>query len=227
MTAVGTGRRSLLDIAVAACGEPGNGDGRHHLLATDAAALATLGPLRIVTHAVASGGLDRGARRALPAGDIQTLLLARLSAAGAVDAVWVIDGWSLLRARGERADLRGARLRGAQLCGARLSNADLTDADLTGADLEKADLSGATLTGANLAGSNLFSASLQNADLTEAELCRADLRHVDLRESTCLRTAFRGADFWGAYLWHVDLSAAFTAGADTGRSDHLDTKVPQ
>lgn len=220
------GRRGLLAVAIQTCAEPGPPE-RYGLIVTDAAALGTLGALRAVEEARKSGRVSVGENPSLRDKELQTFVLARLTTGRlpVVEALWVLDGWRMLRARGEGADLRGARLRGAQLRGARLQGADLTDADLSGADLEKADLSDADLTGANLSGANLFSAGLQNADLTEAEMCRADLRHVDLRGATLVRTAFRGADFWGAYLWNVNLSEAFTDGADVERADHLNVKI--
>jgi uncharacterized protein YjbI with pentapeptide repeats len=152
-------------------------------------------------------------------------VLVRLSGGEMPRDLWVFDGWSLLRARGQRMNLHGALLRGAQLRGARMKGADLENADLSGADMEKADLSTANLTGATVTGSRLFCANLQAANLTEAELCRADLRHADLREAICVRTAFRGADLWNAYMWNVDVSRAFTAGADFDRADYLNNVI--
>lgn len=218
----GEGKRALVDIAVETCGGPGPSE-QYSLIATDAATLATEGPMRVATDGLATGRGRVGTTG--HDGGLQTLVLARHPTGHEVEALWVLDGWSMLRADGEAADLRAARLRGAQLRGARLRGADLRDADLTGADLEKADLGGADLTGATLAGGNLFSASLQDADLTEADLCRTNLRHVDMRRSVCVRTAFRGADMWRTYMWDVDLSQAFVVGADLERADYLNTIV--
>lgn len=224
-------KRPLIELAVEACGLGDQPDGSdqsngHVLVAADGAVLGAIGVTAVVRDAVDAGRIYRTAAEvASDEASLQTLVLVRLAAGNAVGDTWTLDGWGLLRAYGENADLRGAQLRGARLRGARLKGADLADADLYGADLLKADLSTANLTGAHLAGCDLFSASLQKADLTEADLSRADVRHADLREAICDRTAFRGADLWGTYMWNVDVSRAFTAGADFERSDYLNEKI--
>ncbi len=216
-----TGKRALIDAAVTVCAKSDSSEG-FNLIATDGPTLGSAGVKEIVRIAVASGRLYHTAQElAADGAGMQVLVLVNLINEESLRNAWILDGWNLIRAYGERIDLSGANLRGAQLRGARLKGADLRDADLCGTDLEKADLSYANLTGANLAGSILFSASLQGADLTEAELCRADLRHAVLRESICVRTAFRGADLWGTYTRNVDISQAFTEGADFARSGYL------
>lgn len=217
--------RALVDVATEACAVTIR-CGSYGLASASGAWLGSVGPAGVVDAALQSGGLcttaseltDRG-------GALEALVLAELSSDSVPTKLWVLDGWSLLRAHGSAVDLRGASLRGAQLRGARLRGADLTDADLSGADMEKADLSDANLTGATLAGTILFSSSLQRADLTEADLSRADLRHADMRDSVCVRTALRGADLWGAYMWNVDVTQAFTVGTDLSRADYLNEKV--
>jgi uncharacterized protein YjbI with pentapeptide repeats len=220
-----TERRELIDVAVEACtGSPP--DAEYALVTTDSVELGSLGVLGVVEAAINSRRLYRTAKGlAEDNAGLQTLVLARLSGGGTPRDLWVFDGWSLLRSRGEYLNLRGALLRGAQLRGARMKGADIEDADLSGADLEKADLSTANMTGACMAGSSLLCANLFAANLTEAELCRADLRHADLREAICIRTAFRGADLWNAYMWNVDVSHAFTAGADLERADYLNNAI--
>lgn len=221
----GTERRELIDVAVEACtGSPP--DTEYALVATDGVELSSLGASGVVREAINSRRLYRTAMELAEDGaGLQTLVLVRLPGGETPGDLWVFDGWSLLRSRGERLNLRGALLRGGRLCGARLKGADLEDADLSGADLMKADLSTANLTGASMAGSSLFCANLLAANLTETELCRADLRHADLRETICVRTAFRGADLWNAYVWNVDVSQAFTVGADFERADHLNNTI--
>jgi uncharacterized protein YjbI with pentapeptide repeats len=217
-------KREFMDVAIEACAGQSS-VAEYALVATDSVRLGSLGVLGVVKAAIGAGKLSRTARElAEDNAGLQTLVLAKLSG-GVPNDLWVFDGWSLIRSRGEGMCLRGALLRGAQLRGARMRGVDLEDADLSGADMEKADLLAANLTGACLAGSNLFSANLQAADLTEADLCRTDLRHADLREAICVRTAFRGADLWNTYMWNVDVSQAFTAGADFDRSDYLNDAV--
>lgn len=214
-----------MDVAIEVCtGSPA--DTEYALIAIEGIQLASMGVLEVVKEAISSRRLYRTARELAEDNlGLQTLVLAKFFGAEMPIDLWVFDGWSLLRARGESVNLRGALLRGAQLSGARMKGVDLEDADLSGADMEKADLSTANLTGAKMAGSNLFCANLQAANLTEAELCRADLRHADLRKAICIRTAFRGADLWNTYMWNVDVSQAFTAGADFERSDYLNNAV--
>lgn len=217
-------KREFMDVAIEAC-IGSVSDAEYALIATDGIQLGSLGALEVVKAAISSRRLYRTARElAEDNAGLQTLVLARLSGGGIPD-LWIFDGWSLLRSRGECVNLQGALLRGAQLHGARMKGADLEDADLSGANMEKADLSTANLTGASMAGINLFCANLQAANLTEADLCRADLRHADLREVICVRTAFRGADLWNTYMWNVDMSHAFTAGADFDRADYLNNAV--
>ncbi|MFK0017397.1 pentapeptide repeat-containing protein [Streptomyces sp. NPDC091027] len=217
-------RRTLLDIALLACGETDSGP--YALVATDAIALGLHGTVEIARKAQATGALHRTSLEVAGAqGDLRTFLLVRLSGHGPAEPAWMVNGWSTVRAYGAGSDLRGADLRGADLSGARLVGADLTDADLRGADLTKADLGGALLNGADLSGSVLFSATLRGADLTESNLCRADMRHVDLRHATLVRTAMRGADLWGAYTWNVDFGSAFLDGVQVDRADALHAKV--
>lgn len=218
------GTRTLLDIAMLACGETVI-DG-HALVAADPIALGLTDALQVARQAQSAGQLHRTSRElAQAAQDLRTLLLVQLADDGLVEPTWVIDGWSTIRTHGAGADLRGAVLAGADLSGARLAGADLSEADLRGANLTKADLGGAVLHGADLSGSMLFSASLRGADLTESDLCRADLRHADLRGAILLRTAMRGADLWSAYTWDVDFDRAFTEGVQLDRADALNGKV--
>lgn len=218
-------QRPLIDIAVEASGVSGSSED-FALVAVDPVGMGAVGLAETVREAVKAGQLYRSAAEIARDGfGLRLLALVHLVARVEVKAVWVVDGWSLIKLQGRGADLRGANLRGADLRGAQLAGADISGADLSGADLEKADLTSARLVGADLSGCNLFSANLRRVDLTEADVRRADMRYADMREATCSRTAFRGADFWQAYLWNVDMSEAFTTGADYERSDHLNEKV--
>lgn len=209
--------RSLLEIAVEAHTGTGSVEG-FGLICADSLVPLVSDPRAHAAAGVRSGAvLQNAAEVTAHGGTLSVLLLVRLEESDLGD-VHVVDGWSLVRSHGARADLREAPLRGADLRGARLSGANLADADLRGADLEKADLSGADLTGANLCGAVLHRAGLRGADLTEADLCRADLRHADLQEAVLVRTALRGADLWESYLWNVDVSTAFTEGVDLDRA---------
>jgi len=215
-------RRAFIEAVIETCTGNPTENGPYGLLATSSLELFAAGPAALAAAAAHGAGIGRTVRDLAQSGcGIQTLVLVKLDKTGAPVDIWVVDGWSLIRAGGERLDLRGASLRGAQLSAARLEGADLEDADLSGADLERADLAGANLTGANLSGATLSCANLRGADLTETELCRANLRHADLRGTVCVRTAMRGADLWNAYTWNVDLSQAFVTGTDLSRADHL------
>lgn len=124
--------------------------------------------------------------RGMASGDIpaSTLLLAAYRSSEVLDAsetvgklllprvavVALVDGADLIRAEGERSDLRGANLRGANLRGA----------DLRGADLQRADLQRSDLQGANLQGANLWCADLRGANLQRANLRGADLQGANL-----------------------------------------------
>jgi len=217
--------RELIDVVIEECGASGK-SAEYGLVATNGIQLGFLGVLGVVAAAVQDRRIYRTARElARDNALLKTLVLARVSGGVTPTELWILDGWSLIRSRGEYLNLRGAFLRGAQLQGARMKGAYLEDVDISGADLTKADLSRANLTGAVMAGTNLFCANLQGANLTEAELCRADLRHADMRLTRCVRTAFRGADLWNAYMWNVDVSQAFTDGADFTRSDHLNKAI--
>lgn len=220
-----TEKREIIDVAIEECTGSVAAAAAFALIATDGIELGSLGALEVVKTAIASRRLYHSASElASDNAGLQTLVLARLFEGEAQD-LWIFDGWSLIRSRGEYLNLKGALLRGAQLRGAKMEGADLENADLSGADLEKANISRANLTGASMAGINLFCANLQAANLTEAELCRADLRHADLRETICVRTALRGADLWNTYMWNVDVSQAFTAGADLKRADYLNNVI--
>jgi len=215
--------RSLLDLAVAACGA--DAVRAHLLVAATGADLGSQGARAVAVAAIASGRQGEGVNGRWSDCGLQTLVLAQVDAADSERRVWTLDGWSLIAALGEGVDLHGACLRGARLRGARLKSSHLRDADFSGADLEKADLSAVDAQGANFAGANLFCASFNGADLTETELCRANLRHVDFRGATCVRTAFSGADLWNAYLWNVDLSQAFVDPAAAARADYLNELI--
>ncbi len=97
-------------------------------------------------------------------------------AAGRLDEIlkehraWLAD-----RAKGLRANLRGANLRGANLGGAYLREADLGEAYL-----READLSGANLSGANLRGADLREADLREANLTETCLSPSNKANGDV-----------------------------------------------
>ena len=215
--------RSLLDIAVSACG--GDAQCGYLLVAVSGVDLGARGARALASAAIASGKQSEGANGRWSNIGLQTLVLAQLGATDTERRVWTLDGWSLIAALGEGLDLCGACLRGARLGGARLKRAYLRDADLSGADMEKADLSAVDARGANFAGANLFCASFNGADLTETELCRTNLRHVDFRGATCVRTAFNGSDLWNAYLWNVDLSQAFVDSMAAARADHLNDLI--
>lgn len=213
----------LVDAVARACGLS-DGEKDRVLVTADGIALAEVGAAAAVVTARANGATFTSASEAKVGASLETLILA-LPNGSASPALFVVDGWAVIRIHGRALDLRGARLAGADLAGADLRGADLSEADLSRADLTKADLTGAIIVGARFAGSTLFSASLKGADLTEADFCRSDMRHADLRGAVCRRTAFRGADLWGTYMWKVDVSEAFVEGADLTRSDYLAEKV--
>ncbi|WP_375790675.1 pentapeptide repeat-containing protein [Bradyrhizobium sp. vgs-9] len=215
--------RSLLEIAKEACGT--DSARKCLLIAASGVELGVQGPRALVAAAIADGRPSDGAEGHWSSGGLQTLLLAQLGQSRACERIWILDGWSLIAAQGEYADLGGAPLRGARLRGARLKGAQLVDTDLSGADLEKADLSSVNAQGANFAGASLFCASFNNADLTETDLCRTNLRHVDFRGARCIRTAFSGADLWNAYMWNIDLSQAFIEPTAAARADHLNDVI--
>src|SRR5437868_6383581 len=142
------GPRPLAEVAMQACGVTGPAEG-YGLVTTDAPSLGSLGIMQVVKAALGAGRIYRTAAEL--AGDgagLQVLVLVRLGDEPGPGGLWIVDGWSLIRGGGQRADLRGALLRGAQLSGARLAGANLEDSDLCGADLGKADLPGASLRGA-------------------------------------------------------------------------------
>jgi uncharacterized protein YjbI with pentapeptide repeats len=160
-----------------------------------------------------------------------------------VRVVELLDGETVLKSHGAKADLTRADLTGANLTGADLTGADLTGADLTGADLyeayltganlteaylTRADLSGANLTGADLTGAYLYEAYLTGADLTGAYLTGAYLTRADLTGADLTGADLTGADLTGADLTGADLTGADLTGADlTGARHDQYTRWPE
>ncbi|MBM7771684.1 hypothetical protein JOD54_001888 [Actinokineospora baliensis] len=211
--------RSLLGLAAIACtGVPATADCA--LVAVDPVTALVIDPREHVAAELAALRSGTSAAELSTAGHgLHVLLFARGDG-----AVWVVDGWRLLREADTEVDLSYADLRGARLPGARLAGADLRETDLRGADLVAADLSGADLSGADLSGADLRRASLLGADLTEADLRRTALVHADLQRTTCVRTALRGADLADSYFWDVDVSHTFLDGVELDRASDLEGK---